>query len=45
MKIENYIETQYRELLPYGLNAEHADLYAFVKNQKLRGILLQCREK
>ncbi len=39
MKIENYIETQYRELLPYGLNNEHTDLYVFVRNQKLRGVL------
>ncbi|MDD2190436.1 MAG: protein kinase family protein [Eubacteriales bacterium] len=39
MNIENYIESQYRELLPYGLNTEHADLYAFVGNQKLREVL------
>lgn len=41
MNIENYIESQYRELLSCSqINAEYADLYKPVKNQKLREILM-----
>ena len=41
MNIENYIESQYRELLSCSqINAEYADLYKPVKHQKLREILM-----
>ena len=41
MNIENYIESQYRELLSCSqINAEYADLYKPIKNQKLREILM-----
>lgn len=39
MNIENYIESQYRELLACSqINAEYSDLYKPFKNQKLREI-------
>lgn len=41
MNIENYIESQYRELLACSqINAEYSDLYKPFKNQKLREILM-----
>lgn len=41
MNIENYIESQYRELLSCGqINAEYSDLYKSFRNQKLREILM-----
>ena len=41
MNIENYIESQYRELLSCSqINAEYSDLYKPFKNQKLREILM-----
>lgn len=41
MNIENYIESQYRELLSYSqINAEYSDLYKSFRNQKLREILM-----
>lgn len=41
MNIENYIESQYRELLTCSqINAEYSDLYKPFKNQKLREILM-----
>lgn len=41
MNIDNYIESQYRELLSCSqINAEYADLYKPVKNQKLQEILM-----
>lgn len=41
MNIENYIESQYRELLACSqINAEYSDLYKTFKNQKLREILM-----
>lgn len=40
MNIENYIESQYRELIAGGqINPEFADLYATIEHQKLREIL------
>lgn len=41
MNIENYIESQYRELLLCSqINAEYSDLYKSFRNQKLRDILM-----
>ena len=41
MNIENYIESQYRELLSCSqINAEFSDLYKSFRNQKLREILM-----
>lgn len=41
MNIENYIESQYRELLLCSqINAEYSDLYKSFRNQKLREILM-----
>lgn len=41
MNIENYIESQYRELLSCSqINAESSDLYKSFRNQKLREILM-----
>lgn len=41
MNIENYIESQYRELLSCSqINAEYSDLYKSFRNQKLRKILM-----
>lgn len=41
MNIENYIESQYRELLScIQINAEYSDLYKSFRNQKLREILM-----
>ena len=41
MNIENYIESQYRELLLCSqINAEYSDLYKSFGNQKLREILM-----
>lgn len=41
MNIENYIESQYRELLSCSqINPEYANLYKSVENQKLREILM-----
>lgn len=41
MNIENYIESQYRELLLCSqINAEYSDLYKSFTNQKLREILM-----
>lgn len=41
MNIENYIESQYRELLSCSqINAEYADLYKSFGNQKLKEILM-----
>ena len=41
MTIENYIESQYRELLLCSqINAEYSDLYKSFRNQKLREILM-----
>lgn len=41
MNIDNYIESQYRELLSCSqINAEYAGLYKPVKNQKLQEILM-----
>lgn len=40
MNVENYIESQYRELLSFShINAEYADLYKPISHQKLREIL------
>lgn len=39
MNIDNYIETQYRELLIKGINIEFLDLYNTVENTKLREVL------
>lgn len=40
MNIENYIESQYRELIASGpINLEFVDLYATIEHQKLREIL------
>lgn len=39
MNIENYIESQYRELLEKGLNVEFSDLYNSFENVKLREVL------
>lgn len=39
MNIDNYIETQYRELLSKGINIEFLDLYNNVENTKLREVL------
>jgi len=40
MNIENYIESQFRELIKSGqINPEFADLYAVIDHQKLREIL------
>ena len=41
MNIENYIESQYRELLSCRqINVEYSDLYKSFRNQKLREILM-----
>lgn len=40
MNIENYIETQYRELTSKGLNSEFLDLYTTINNQKFREIMM-----
>ena len=41
MNIQNYIESQYRELLSCSqINAEYSDLYKSFRNQKLREILM-----
>ena len=41
MNIENYIESQYRELLLCSqINAEYSDLYKSFRNQKLREMLM-----
>lgn len=41
MNIENYIESQYRELLLCSqINAEYSNLYKSFRNQKLREILM-----
>lgn len=41
MNVENYIESQYRELLSCSqINAEYSDLYKSFRNQKLREILM-----
>ena len=41
MNLENYIESQYRELLSCSqINAEYSDLYKSFRNQKLREILM-----
>lgn len=41
MNIENYIESQYRELLSCSqINAEYSDLYKSFRSQKLREILM-----
>lgn len=41
MNIENYIESQYGELLSCSqINAEYSDLYKSFRNQKLREILM-----
>lgn len=41
MNIENYIESQYRELLLCSqINTEYSDLYKSFRNQKLREILM-----
>ena len=41
MNIENYIESQYRELLSCSqINVEYSDLYESFRNQKLREILM-----
>lgn len=41
MNIENYIESQYRELLACSqINTEYSDLYKSFKNQKLRETLM-----
>jgi len=41
MNIENYIESQYRDLLSCSqINAEYSDLYKSFRNQKLREILM-----
>ena len=41
MNIENYIESQYRELLSCSqINAEYSDLYKSFRNQKLREMLM-----
>jgi hypothetical protein len=37
MNIENYIESQYRELVD-RINIEHMDLYKTIKHDKLREI-------
>lgn len=40
MNIENYIESQYRELIASGpINPEFVDLYSTIEHQKLREIL------
>lgn len=39
MNIENYIESQYRELVEKGLNVEFSDLYNSFENVKLREVL------
>ena len=41
MNIENYLESQYRELLSCSqINAEYSDLYKSFRNQKLREMLM-----
>ena len=41
MNIENYIESQYRELLSCSqINAEYSDLYKSFRNQKLREMFM-----
>ena len=41
MNVENYIESQYRELLSCSqINADYSDLYKSFRNQKLREILM-----
>lgn len=39
MNIENYIESQYRELQAKGFNAEFSDLYKSVENSKFREVI------
>ncbi len=39
MKIENFIESQYRELEGTGINAEYSTLYEQVKHKKLQAVL------
>lgn len=38
--IENYIETQYRELQSIGLNTEFADLYITIESDKFRDVIM-----
>lgn len=46
MNIENYIESQYRELISTGsINAEFADLYLSIRHTKLREILTTIHYK
>ncbi len=46
MNIENYIESQYRELISIGtINAEYADLYLGIEHTKLREILATLHHK
>ena len=41
MNVENYLESQYRELLSCSqINVEYSDLYKSFRNQKLREILM-----
>lgn len=41
MNVENYLESQYRELLSCSqINAEYSDLYKSFRNQKLREMLM-----
>lgn len=40
MNVENYIESQYRELKEMGFNAEFADLYSGIADPKLKDILM-----
>lgn len=40
MNIENYIETQYRELQSIGLNTEFADLYLTIESDKFRDVIM-----
>lgn len=40
MNIENYIETQYRELQAKGFNAEFSELYNTVKHTKLHDVIM-----
>lgn len=41
MNVENYIESQYKELLSCSqINAEYSDLYKSFRNQKLREMLM-----
>lgn len=40
MNIENYIESQYRELQQIGLNVEYFDLYNKVEHKRLQEVLM-----